>query len=207
MSRGQTRRWLSRHRADAWVRRARDEGYRSRAAWKLEQIDRRDRLLRPGMRIVDLGAAPGGWSQYAARRLGGRGLIVALDRLPMDPVAGVETMQADFLERVTRERVLSRLGAGGADLVMSDMSPNITGNSLSDQARFAELAEAVVDFALEILGADGALLMKLFEGEDSTRLRQGLPQHFGKIHVRKPEASRSASRELYVLARAPRRGA
>lgn len=205
MSRGQSRRWLARHRADAWARRARDEGYRSRAAWKLEQLDRRDRLLKPGKRVVDLGAAPGGWSQYAAARLRGRGLVLAVDRVPVQPLPGVEVLEGDFLDAGTRQRIRSRLGPAGADLVMSDMAPNITGNRLADQARFAELAREVVAFAREILAGDGVLVMKLFEGDEIERLRHEIRPLFRELHVRKPEASRSESRELYVVARAPSR--
>lgn len=205
MSRGRSRRWLARHRADAWVRRARDEGYRSRAAWKLEQIDRRDRLLRPGMCVVDLGAAPGGWSQYAAARLRGQGLVLAVDRLPVQPLPGVEVLEGDFLEPGTRERIRSRLGARGADLVMSDMAPNITGNRHADQARLAELAREVVAFARECLADDGVLLVKLFEGDEIDRVRHEIRPLFRELRVRKPEASRSESRELYVVARAPSR--
>ena len=197
-------RWLKEHFDDPYVKRAQREGWRSRAALKLEEIDRAERLIRPGMRIVDLGAAPGGWSQYAARRLGGRGEVFALDILPMDALPGVTFLEGDFREQAVLKQLLDALGGAPVDLVMSDMAPNMSGVDVVDQARGMELAELGLATALEILPAAGAFLAKVFQGagfEDFVRAARGA---FGEVRLRKPKASRQRSPETYLLARKPR---
>jgi 23S rRNA (uridine2552-2'-O)-methyltransferase len=199
-ARGSSRAWIAEHERDNYVRRARSEGVRSRAAYKLEQLDRRDRLLRPGMIVVDLGAAPGGWSQYAVRRLSGRGRVVAVDLLAMDPIAGVDFIQGDFTDSAVVDALLERLGETRVDLVLSDMAPNISGVAGSDQARAMALCEAALCFALQVLAPGGRLLVKAFQGAGLDELRREMGGHFRRVLIRKPEASRSRSRELYLLA-------
>ena len=194
------RSWAAAQAADPWVRRAREAGWRSRAVYKLQEIDRKDRLLRPGMVVVDLGAAPGGWSQYAATRLGGRGKVWAVDLLPVAPLPNVHVIQGDFTDPGVAATLRAGL-AGGADLVMSDMAPNISGVQAADQARALVLAEAAAAFAAEVLRPGGAFLVKVFEGPGVEALRAGLKARFRALRVRKPAASRARSREYYLLAR------
>jgi 23S rRNA (uridine2552-2'-O)-methyltransferase len=194
-------RWLAEHFSDEYVQRAQREGWRSRAAFKLEELDRRDRLLRSGMTVIDLGAAPGGWSQYAARRLGGQGRILALDVLPMDPVPGVEVLQGDFTEPDVLERLRHALGGAAADLVISDMAPNISGENDVDQPRAMYLAELALDLAADVLRPGGCLLVKAFQGEGFETYLKALRGRFESVAVRKPKASRARSREVYLLAR------
>lgn len=163
-----SRRWLREHFDDAHVKRAQAEGWRSRAVFKLEEIDRKDRLVRPGMTIVDLGAAPGGWSQYCARTLKGRGVVVALDILAMDPLAGVAALRADFTEDEALGALDEVLAGRPVDLVLSDMAPNISGQAAVDQPRAMYLAELALDFAGHALKPGGDLLVKVFQGEVST---------------------------------------
>lgn len=194
-------RWLARQKRDPYVKQAQEGGWRSRAVFKLEQIDRRDRLLRPGQRIVDLGAAPGGWCQYAARRLNGQGTIVGLDILPIEPLAKVTFLQGDFLESEILGRLSETLAGEPLDLVLSDLAPNFSGIRIADSARSFELAELARDFAVEWLRPDGAFLVKVFEGAELPDFRASLRQSFRQVAVRKPEASRQDSREIYLLAR------
>lgn len=194
-----SRRWLRRHREDEFVQRAHKEDRRSRAAYKLAEIDARDRLFRPGMTVVDLGAAPGGWSQYAAQCLAGRGRIIAVDILPMEPIPGVEFIQGDFTENAMLDLLLKRLSGRTVDLVMSDMAPHISGIGAVDQARASELAELVLDFAAKTLRPGGNLLLKVFQGEGYAELRRRIQTSFGNVFTRKPRASRSESREMYLL--------
>jgi 23S rRNA (uridine2552-2'-O)-methyltransferase len=194
-------RWLAEHAADPYVKRAHAEGWRSRAAFKLEEIQRSDRLLRPGMTIVDLGAAPGGWSQYAARLLGGRGRVIALDLLPMPALPGVEFLQGDFGEQETLERLHVQLGGTPVDLVMSDMAPNMSGMSDVDHDRSMHLVDLAVEFAGAVLRPGGDLLVKVFQGRDLQPLVARLRRSFESVKLRKPKASRARSAELYVLAR------
>ncbi len=193
-------RWLQRQRKDPYVKQAHEGGWRSRAVYKLEEIDRRDRLFRPGQRIVDLGAAPGGWCQYAVSRLQGRGRVIGLDLLPIDPIAGVDLIEGDF----RKEEVLAELSAlveGQAlDLVLSDMAPNFSGIRDADLARSYELAELARDFAVQHLAQGGSFLVKLFQGADFEAYRASLRKEFAKVMVRKPDASRAESREFYLLA-------
>lgn len=193
-------RWLKEHFSDPFVKRAQAEGLRSRAAYKLEELIDRDRLLRPGMRVVDLGAAPGGWSQMARARLGERGRVLALDILPMDAIAGVEFLQGDFREEAVLARLEQALGGAGLDLVLSDMAPNMTGVASVDQARAMELAELARDFAQAHLDPGGAFLVKLFQGAGFDDYLKDLRRRYAKITMRKPKASRARSPEVYALA-------
>jgi 23S rRNA (uridine2552-2'-O)-methyltransferase len=188
--------WLRRHVTDAYVRQAKRAGYRSRAAYKLLEIDRRDRLLRPGMKVLDLGAAPGGWSQVAAEKVGPGGKVVAVDLLEMERVPGVTAFKGDF-----REAELERALGGKADLVLSDMLPNVTGVPLVDQARAAELTLAAIALCRRVLKPDGAFLVKVFHGEAFGEVLGALKRAFETVQVRKPSASRGESRENYLLAR------
>jgi 23S rRNA (uridine2552-2'-O)-methyltransferase len=194
-------RWLAEHAADPYVQRAHAEGWRSRAAFKLEEIQRAERLLHPGMTVVDLGAAPGGWSQYAARLLGGRGRVIALDVLAMPSLPGVEFIQGDFSEDETLERLRSVLGDSKVNLVMSDMAPNMTGMSDVDHDRSMHLVDLAVEFAGQTLRPGGDLLMKVFQGREFQPLLARLRRDFESVKLRKPKASRARSAEVYVLAR------
>ncbi len=193
--------WIHEHINDAYVLAARADGWRSRAAFKLLQIDEKDHLLRPGMCVVDLGAAPGSWSQYAASRVGAGGRVYALDLLPMTTIVGVEFIQGDFREAEVLARLESSLAGRKVDLVLSDMAPNLSGIADSDQARMAHLAELALDFAQRHLKTGGDMLLKLFQGAGYMELRVQMQQAFEKVQTRKPEASRGRSAESYVLAR------
>ena len=199
-----SQRWLKEHFADPYVKKAQAEGLRSRAAYKLEEIDRAEKLLFPGAVIVDLGAAPGGWSQYAARRLAGRGLVIALDLLPMDAVPGVTFLQGDFREQPILDQLMKQLEGRRVDLVLSDMAPNITGVDVVDQARAADLEALALDFARQVLGPQGALVMKVFQGAGFRELLAEARNTFGVVRMRKPKASRQRSSETYLVARKPR---
>jgi 23S rRNA (uridine2552-2'-O)-methyltransferase len=196
-----SKQWLRRHVNDPYVQRSKREGYRSRSAYKLTEIDDRDKILKPSMVVVDLGAAPGGWSQVAAKRVGAKGTIVAIDLLPMEPVSGVTFVQADFSSETGLAAVQRELGGRKAGLVMSDMAPNLTGIAMSDQARTMALAELARDFALFHLQREGALLVKIFQGAGYDEYLKSLRQAFDKVVVRKPDASRDESAEQYLLAR------
>lgn len=193
--------WLREHHADAYVNRARKEGYRSRAAYKLLEIDRRDRLLRPGLVVVDLGAAPGGWSQVAAQRVGRQGRVIALDRLEMPTLAGVEFVQGDIQDEHYVEIVKEKLGAGLADLVICDMAPNISGMDAVDQPRSMYLAELALDLAGKVLRPGGDMLIKVFQGAGTEGYIKELRSCFRKVTIRKPQSSRARSREVYLLGR------
>jgi 23S rRNA (uridine2552-2'-O)-methyltransferase len=197
-------RWLEEHFSDPYVRRAQESGLRSRAAFKLEELDAVEKLLVPGAVIVDLGAAPGGWSQYAARRLGGKGRVFALDLLPMDAIPGVEFIQGDFREQAVVDALLAQLGGRRADLVLSDMAPNITGVDVVDHARAADLEGLALDFACQALGPDGVLVMKVFQGAGFQELLAEARRVFRGVRMRKPGASRRRSSETYLVARGPR---
>jgi len=192
-------RWLREHFDDPWVARAQAAGYRSRASFKLLEIDRKDRLLLPGMRILDLGAAPGGWSQVAAQKVGGGGIVVASDILPMEPVAGVTFVQGDFREDAVFEELAALLPAGSVDLVLSDMAPNMSGNRAVDQPQAMYLAELALDLAQRLLKPDGVFLVKIFQGEGVDAYRRDFRTAFARVNTRKPEASRQRSREVYLL--------
>lgn len=193
--------WLTEHFSDEFVKKAQQLGLRSRAAFKFEEIDQRDRLLKPGACVVDLGAAPGGWSQYAAKKLAGKGRVVAMDILPMDPLPGVEFLQGDFTADEAPVRLKQLLDGLPVDLVISDMSPNISGEDDVDQARGIHLCELALEFASQVLRPGGALLMKAFQGAGYEDLVKAMRSEFESVVVRKPKASRSRSAEVYLLAR------
>lgn len=195
-------RWLDRQRRDPFVKQAQQDGWRSRAVFKLEQIDKRDRLIKPGQVIVDLGCAPGGWSQYALGKLRGQGRIIGIDLLEVAPMRGLDFLQADFLSPEARDWMAQHIGSQGrADLVLSDMAPNLSGNRLRDQARSLELLEAAAEFCASWLKPGGDFLFKAFQGEDLPEFVDGLKARFQQVHWRKPGASRDESREVFVLAR------
>jgi 23S rRNA (uridine2552-2'-O)-methyltransferase len=193
--------WLRKHFDDEYVKRAQREGYRSRAVYKLDEIQQKDHILRPGSVVVDLGAAPGGWSQYAAQVLKGKGRIIALDILPMDPLPDVEFLQGDFREDDVLTALNELLGGEAVNLVMSDMAPNISGMDAVDQPRSMYLVELAADFAASVLGKGGDLLFKGFQGEGFDSLLNDLRGQYRKVLIRKPKASRPRSREVYVLAK------
>jgi 23S rRNA (uridine2552-2'-O)-methyltransferase len=193
-------RWLKEHFGDEYVKRARVEGLRSRAAFKLDELLDRDRLLKPGMLVVDLGAAPGGWSQLVRQRLGEKGRVFALDILPMQGIGGVEFIQGDFREEAVFEALMAKLEGAPVDLVLSDMAPNISGIGVADQARAMHLAELATDFAAKCLKPGGSLLVKLFQGQGFDEYLRDLRAGFARVTLRKPRASRARSREVYALA-------
>jgi 23S rRNA (uridine2552-2'-O)-methyltransferase len=194
-------RWLQRHVKDPYVRQAKADGYRSRAAFKLLEVNTRHRLLIPGARVVDLGAAPGGWCQVAAQKVGAKGRVVAVDLLEVAPISGVSLLRGDFREPDIQARLAAELGGEKADVVLSDMSPNISGIASADQARAAELVRAALEFCRARLSPDGAFLVKIFQGEEFPALNAELKQAFRKVEVIKPTASREESRETYIFAR------
>jgi 23S rRNA (uridine2552-2'-O)-methyltransferase len=196
-----SKQWLRRHVSDPFVQRSKREGYRSRSAYKLTGIDERDRILKPGMTVVDLGAAPGGWSQVAAQRVGAAGKVISIDLLPMEPITGVTFVQGDFTNSTALAAIERELAGRKADLVLSDMAPNMSGIAVSDQARTMALAEIARDFALLHLKQEGALLVKIFQGAGYDDYLKSLRRAFAKVVMRKPEASRDESAEQYLLAR------
>lgn len=194
-----SQKWLERQLNDPYVARAKREGYRSRAAFKLIEIDEKYNILKPGQRIVDLGAAPGGWSQIAAKKIGAKGKVVGIDLLPIDPMPGVEFIQLDFLDESAPGKLIEMLG-GQADIVMSDMAANTTGHKKTDHLRIIGLAEAAIYFAREILAPGGVFLAKVFQGGTENQLLADLKRDFAVVRHVKPSASRADSAELYVLA-------
>jgi len=193
-------RWLKEHFDDEFVLRAQKEGYRSRAIYKLIEIQQKDHILKPGMTVIDLGAAPGGWSEYAVKKLGSKGRMIALDILPMEPIEGVEIIEGDFREDAVLEQLLDLMDDTGADLVISDMAPNISGMEVVDIPRSYYLAELALDLARQVLKPGGGLLVKLFQGEGFDAYQKELKQSFSRVVMRKPKASRARSREIYALA-------
>jgi 23S rRNA (uridine2552-2'-O)-methyltransferase len=194
-------RWLQEHHSDPFVLRARAEGWRSRAVFKLEEIDRREKLLKPGMVCLDLGAAPGAWSQYARRQVGRTGRVVASDILEMEPITGVEFVQGDFREEAVLEQLEALLPQRAADVVLSDMAPNLSGMDSVDQPRSMYLAELALDMASRVLKPEGAALIKVFQGAGFQELLALARQRFAKTKLLKPQASRARSPELYLLAK------
>ena len=192
--------WLKEHFSDQWVAKAQAEGYRSRASFKLLEMHEKDRLFRPGMTVLDLGAAPGGWSQVAGRLMGSHGTVIASDILPMDALPDVTFIEGDFREDAVYEQILAALGDRKADLVMSDMAPNMSGNKGVDQPRAMYLAELALDMAERVLEPDGQFLVKVFQGEGFDEYRQMLLQRFDRVVSRKLAASRARSTEVYQLA-------
>ena len=204
MSKGRTKssaRWLAEHESDAYVQLARKLGYRSRAVFKLKEIQERDKILKAGMTVVDLGAAPGGWSQYARPQLGRNGRLIALDILAMDAVEDVEFILGDFRETSVLEKLEALVPPNSVDLVLSDMAPNISGIDSADQSASMYLCELAMEFAAVRLKKGGALLVKVFQGEGSEIFLKLLRSRFDSVHVRKPKASRARSPEVYLLAR------
>lgn len=193
--------WLKEHVDDVWVQKAQKDGYRSRATYKLAEIDDKDRLLRPGMTVIDLGSAPGGWSQLLSERLGGRGTILASDILPMDAIPDVQFIQGDFTEDEVLQQLLDAMGDRQADLVISDMAPNLSGMNAIDQPKAMYLVELALDLAEQVLKPGGDFLAKVFQGEGYEDYLKLLRSRFDKVLTRKPEASRARSREVYLLGR------
>lgn len=196
-----TRRWLTKHRNDPYVRAAQADNYRSRAVYKLEEIDRKDKLVTPSSTIVDLGSAPGGWSQYCAQKQRGKGYIIAIDLLLMAPLEGVDFIQADFSEDAGLQALRGALQGRQVDLVLSDMAPNLTGVAVVDQMQAMHLAELTLEFCREALKPGGKLLVKAFQGEGFDDLLAQMRSQFKTVASRKPDASRSRSREMYLLGR------
>ncbi|MGH6635665.1 MAG: RlmE family RNA methyltransferase [Gammaproteobacteria bacterium] len=193
--------WITRHTSDPYVRAARATGYRSRAAYKLLELNRRIRLIRPGMTVVDLGAAPGGWSQVVAQLVGLQGRVMAVDRQLVEPLSNVQVVQGNLSEADFRKHLLAMLGRGNVDLVISDMAPNISGIAAVDQAASLDLVEDACELARDVLKPGGDLLVKVFMGESLAPFTKSLTPSYRCVLVRKPKASRDASREVYVLAR------
>ena len=193
--------WLQEHFNDMYVKKAQAEGYRSRAIYKLKEIDEKERLLKPGMTVIDLGAAPGGWTQFVSEKLDGRGTIIALDILPMDALAGVDFILGDFQEDSVLQQLINLVPARSVDVLLSDMSPNMSGNTAVDIPRAMYLADLAFDFGNTMLKPGGTLVMKVFHGEGFDDLIKQAHQQFERVVIRKPAASRSRSRETYLLAK------
>lgn len=194
-------RWLKEHFTDPYVKLAQQEGYRSRAAYKLLEIQTKDKLIKPGMVVVDLGAAPGGWSQVAARLVGKNGSVLALDILPMEPLNQVEFVLGDFREETVLQQLKERMQNQMADVILSDMAPNLSGMAAVDQPRIMYLAELALELAQLILRQNGSMLLKLFQGEGFDQFLLALRKAFNQVIVRKPQASRARSAEIYLLAK------
>ncbi|MEI6705791.1 MAG: 23S rRNA (uridine(2552)-2'-O)-methyltransferase RlmE [Methylococcales bacterium] len=193
--------WMQEHFDDEYVKLAKAQGYRSRAVFKLSEIQEKDSLIKTGMNIVDLGAAPGGWSQYAKQRLGKGNKLVALDILPMDAIEGVDFIQGDFLEQAVIDQLVAVLDDLPVHLVLSDMAPNMSGNKAVDQPRSMYLCELALDTAKSILAKNGGFLVKVFQGEGFEDFHREVQNHFTKVVIRKPKASRPRSNEVYILAK------
>lgn len=196
-----SQRWLQEHNRDQYVKRSQQEGYRSRASYKLIELDNKDRLFKPCMTVVDLGAAPGGWSQVAAKLVGNKGHVVASDILPMDSIAGVDFVQGDFTEESVLNEILDALGGDRADLVISDMAPNMSGMRAVDQPKAMYLVELALDLACQILKPGGDFVAKVFHGEGFDELLHQVRGRFERVVTRKPDASRPRSREVYLVAK------
>ena len=193
-------RWLKEHFDDFWVKKAQEDGYRSRASYKLLEIQEKDKILKPGMNVIDLGAAPGGWTQVAAKIVGEKGVVIASDILPMDSIADVEFIQGDFTEQNVLDEILAITNNRQFDLVISDMAPNMSGLAAVDLPKSMYLAELAMELALSVLKPGGGFLTKVFQGEGFDQYRQDLKQRFKVLKSRKPQASRSRSKEIYLLA-------
>ncbi|UZR29956.1 23S rRNA (uridine(2552)-2'-O)-methyltransferase RlmE [Methylococcus mesophilus] len=199
-------RWLAEHFSDEYVRLAQEKGYRSRAVFKLTELDERDRLFEPGATVIDLGAAPGGWSQYAAQRVGPKGKVLALDILPMEPLPGVTVVQGDFLDDAVFQEVLEAIGGRSANVVLSDIAPNMSGNRNVDQPRSMYMAELAFDLADRVLAPNGRFAVKLFQGEGFQEYVALARKAFGSVAMRKPKASRARSAEIYLVGKGYRGG-
>ena len=198
-----SRDWVQRHRSDPYVKRAQAEGFRSRSVYKLTEIDAKEKLVKSGMTVVDLGSAPGGWSQWGVKQVGAKGKFVAIDLLEMEPIVGVHFIQADFSERAGLDAVVAAIGGEQAkvDLVISDMAPNLTGVVITDQARLFTLGELAMDFAVNFLKPNGVFLVKVFQGAGFEPYVKTLRSNFKYVAAKKPGASRGESREIYLMAR------
>jgi 23S rRNA (uridine2552-2'-O)-methyltransferase len=192
-------RWLEEHVNDPYVKQAQKDGYRSRASYKLLELHEKDRLIRPGMLVMDLGSTPGGWSQVVRRVMGAKGRVLATDILAMEPIDGVEFIQGDFTEDAVFERILAALGGERPDLIVSDMAPNISGVDVADQAASMYLVELALDMARQVLKPGGNFVAKVFQGDGSDEYLKSLRASFDKVAIRKPAASRPRSREIYVV--------
>jgi len=195
-----SRQWLKEHFSDVYVKQAQKSGYRSRAVYKLQEIHERDCLFKPGMIVIDLGAAPGGWSQLISKLVGKKGRVIALDILPMDPIPNVEFILGDFSEDSLQQQLLTTLGESRPDWVISDIAPNLSGIDAVDQSKSMYLAEIVLEFSLRILPKDGGFLIKVFQGDGFEDFLKAVRSHFKKVLIRKPKASRGRSREIYLVA-------
>ncbi|WP_432463650.1 23S rRNA (uridine(2552)-2'-O)-methyltransferase RlmE [Agarivorans sp. QJM3NY_33] len=195
-----SKRWLTEHFDDHYVQKAQKLGLRSRAVFKIEEIQNKDKLLKPGMTVVDLGAAPGGWSQYCVEQLGLNGHVIACDILPMDPIAGVDFLCGDFREEDVLNALLERVGEKKVDVVLSDMAPNMSGNSNVDQSRAMYLVELALEMCREVLAPKGCFVVKVFQGEGFDRYLQNVRSMFSSVKTRKPDSSRARSREVYIVA-------
>jgi 23S rRNA (uridine2552-2'-O)-methyltransferase len=193
--------WLSRHLSDPFVKQAQKDGYRSRSAYKLIELNESDRLLRPGMRVMDLGSTPGGWSQVAGKLIGGKGRVLATDILPMDSLPNVDFIQGDFTDEAIVQQLLDWLDGGKFDLIMSDIAPNLSGISIADQAKSIYFLELALDTVRKTLKPGATFVAKMFQGAGSDQYLKELRTHFSKISIRKPAASRKESREVYLVAK------
>ena len=201
MAKSKNRDWIKQHLNDPYVKQAQKDGYRSRASYKLLEIIDKERMIRPGMTVVDLGSAPGGWSQVASRMVGHEGRVHALDILPMDPVAGVDFILGDFTEQEIFDQLLKLIGNRPVDLVISDMAPNLTGSKAVDQPTSIYLVELAVDLACKVMKPEGVFIAKLFQGEGFDEFVRHVRTLFDRVSMRKPDASRSKSREVYMVAK------
>ena len=201
MAKSKNRTWIKQHVKDPYVKQSQRDGYRSRASYKLLEIVEKGRYIKPGMVVVDLGSAPGGWSQVAANLVGYKGCVVAVDILPMDPVAGVSFIQGDFTEEEILNQLLNEIGNRPVDLVISDMAPNLTGMKAVDQPAVIQLADLAVDLAQQVLTKDGTFIAKLFQGEGFDEFVRNTRKVFNVVSLKKPDASRSKSREVYLVAK------
>ncbi|MFL6575923.1 MAG: 23S rRNA (uridine(2552)-2'-O)-methyltransferase RlmE [Povalibacter sp.] len=194
-------RWMQEHVSDPYVKQAQKDGYRSRSSYKLIELNEKDRLIKPGMLVLDVGAAPGGWSQVAGRIVGEKGLVIATDILPMDPIRNVEFIQGDFTDEAVFNQILEALNGRKPDLIISDIAPNLSGIDSADQASSMYLVELALDMARRVLKSKGNFVAKVFQGSGSDAFLKDLRTSFEKVSIRKPAASRSRSREVYVVAR------
>ncbi len=195
-----SKRWLKEHFDDFYVAQAKKHGWRSRAIFKLEELDQKDNLLRNGMTVVDLGSAPGSWSQFVASKVGHLGTIIACDILPMDPISGVSFLQGDFREEAVLDALLNKINGKNVDLILSDMAPNMSGTQSIDQAGSMYLVELALDMCHQVLKKNGNLAVKVFQGEGFDQYVQEVRKYFKTIKIRKPNSSRPRSREVYVVA-------
>ncbi|MEO8101625.1 MAG: RlmE family RNA methyltransferase [Betaproteobacteria bacterium] len=196
-----SRDWVKRHLSDPYVKRSQAEGYRSRSTYKLSEIIEKEGLMKPGMTVVDLGSAPGGWSQWVAKKVGAKGKVVAIDLLEMEPVPGVHFIRADFSDAAGLNAVVEAIGGARVDLVISDMAPNLTGIPITDQARLFTLGEMAMEFAVKFLKPNGVFLVKVFQGAGFEPFVKLMRENFKQVAAKKPDASRDESRETYLLAR------